>query len=156
MPTKSKTVRVVNAALAVKTTNDGDELIIRGTLDPDTLSCLETPDYQREILSDAKINKLMNVYRRGESPPAIEVNMQATRTRSCRTGCSSCTSRRSSSTDCSASRLVFASWPTTKSPRSPTSAWRSTWARTWRGSVADSRLSTSTGRSSRPTSTFAT
>lgn len=70
----SKKVVITNAALDEQ---DG-ELVWRGVIDPDSLRAIDTPSYQREVLTDAKITKLMDGHRKGRVPD-VELNMRGQR-----------------------------------------------------------------------------
>lgn len=54
------------------------EIVLRGIVRPSTVRNIQRPDYQREILSDSKIDALMEGHRAGRVPD-IDVNMRGTR-----------------------------------------------------------------------------
>ena len=67
-----KSIKVVNAALAETPL---EEIILRGVIDPDSLALLKVDEYQREILSRAKIDKLKKAMRASQVPD-IELGMR--------------------------------------------------------------------------------
>lgn len=58
------TVRILNAALEER----GDFIILRGVIDPNSLNNLQTPDYQRGILSRRNINELAKAIKTSKVP----------------------------------------------------------------------------------------
>lgn len=66
-----ESVKIINAALD----EVGDEIVLRGIVDTDSLLRLQVADYQREILSSVKIGALMDAHRNGRIPD-IELGMR--------------------------------------------------------------------------------
>lgn len=75
----AKYVRIKHAALA---DDDVGEIILRGQIDPDTLSALLVDDYQREVLPVKTINQIMEGFKAGGSVPDIDLGMRGHATRS--------------------------------------------------------------------------
>lgn len=76
-------VRLINAAL-----DEGEDgvLILRGRLDPTTLSDLQVDDYQREVLPLGTINDIIKGFEKGGSVPDVDLGMRGTRTRNNKAG----------------------------------------------------------------------
>jgi hypothetical protein len=70
----SESIKLCRAALDEA---DG-EIILRGSIDPNSFHLLKTADYQREILALAKINDLVQAFKKG-SVPDIELGMRGHR-----------------------------------------------------------------------------
>ncbi len=68
-------VRVLNWALAEL----DDQLIVRGVIDPASLKDLKIAPYQREVLSEGKVTKLMDAHRNG-GVDDIKLGMRGART----------------------------------------------------------------------------
>lgn len=71
--TSERYVRVLNVAFD----KDGDRVILRGRLDPDTLDALRVDDYQREELPNRTIEKIMSGFETPEqSVPDVDLGMR--------------------------------------------------------------------------------
>jgi hypothetical protein len=71
-----RSIRILNGALD----EVGDEIILRGVIDPESLHLLQTADYQRGVLSADKINGLVAAYKldKGEVPD-VDLGMRGQR-----------------------------------------------------------------------------
>lgn len=69
------TVRITNAALDE---HDG-RIILRGSLDPNTLGELKTDDYQRQVRPVTSLNRIISGYRAGNAVPDVELGMRGIR-----------------------------------------------------------------------------
>ena len=67
-------IKIMNAAVAVQ----GDDLVVRGVIDPECLDGLKTDDYQREVLSPigGKRNGLVKAIEDGVQLPDVELGMR--------------------------------------------------------------------------------
>lgn len=67
-------IKIMNAAVAVQ----GDDLIVRGVIDPESLEGLKVDDYQREVLSPlgGKRNGLDKAIEEGVQLPDVELGMR--------------------------------------------------------------------------------
>ena len=67
-------VKVLNAAIAIQ----GDDYIVRGVIDPESLEFLKVDDYQREVLSPigGKRNHLVKAIEEGVNLPDVELGMR--------------------------------------------------------------------------------
>jgi hypothetical protein len=70
----SDSIKVLHAALD----EDGDEIILRGSIDPNSLRHLKVADYQREILPLSTIAALAEAFEKG-SVPDIDLGMRGER-----------------------------------------------------------------------------
>lgn len=68
----ASSVKVINGALD----EVGEEIVLRGVIDPTSLAHLQTANYQREVLPLARINDLVEAYKNGSRPPDIELGMR--------------------------------------------------------------------------------
>lgn len=70
----SNEIHVINGALdEVATGSRGNQIVLRGVIDPASLSLLRVDDYQREPLPLSALSKLWGALRNGESLPDIEL-----------------------------------------------------------------------------------
>jgi len=69
------TIKVVNGALDVIEIDGIERFALRGVIDPPTLSSINVPDYQREILADGKIDVLKKALETGRVPD-IDLGMR--------------------------------------------------------------------------------
>jgi hypothetical protein len=69
-------VKVINAALdEVNIQGDGNQIVLRGVLDNDSLDLLQVSEYQREILPQSKIMDLIDAMKTGRVPD-VELGMR--------------------------------------------------------------------------------
>lgn len=71
-------VRLLNAALDDATNGD---IILRGVVDPESLSLLQVDDYQREIMPLTALGSIIEALKEGEALPDIELGMRGERYR---------------------------------------------------------------------------
>ncbi len=71
-------IRLVSGALDEIATSRGQQIVLRGVLDPASLSLLRIDDYQREPLPLSALSKLWQALRDGESLPDVELAMRST------------------------------------------------------------------------------
>lgn len=63
-----ESVKIVSAGLAEA---EGGDIVLRGLLDPSSMKLLHVDEYQREILSAKKIEKLRKALRKGKVPDVV-------------------------------------------------------------------------------------
>jgi len=73
-------VKLINFALDSEADSEGEQIIVRGRLHPESLHELECDSYQREILPLAKISELQKAISDG-TVPDVELAMRGWRTR---------------------------------------------------------------------------
>lgn len=78
------TVKVVSAALDVIKTKDGETLVLRGVIDPDSLHLLQVAEYQREILPASTVEEMEEALSTGKVPD-IDLGMRGDQTRNVQT-----------------------------------------------------------------------
>jgi len=71
--TMSENVKIFNAALDE---SEGKELILRGSVDPQSLRLIKSGPYQREVLPLGTINKIAAAFRNGGSVPDIDLGVR--------------------------------------------------------------------------------
>lgn len=74
----NKYVRILDAALD---TDDKDQIILRGRIDPHTMDAILVDDYQREVLPISAINTIMKGFEAGGNVPDIDMGMRGHRTK---------------------------------------------------------------------------
>lgn len=71
-------IHVMNAALdEVVSSKEGNQIALRGVIDPASLQHLRVDDYQREPLPLSQLSKMWQALRDGESLPDIELGMRS-------------------------------------------------------------------------------
>lgn len=73
-------IRVIKASLDVVRVDDGDVFVLRGVIDPESLSKLLAADYQREILPSSSVVEMEQALASAEVPD-IDLGMRGERTR---------------------------------------------------------------------------
>jgi hypothetical protein len=76
--TEPKGIHLTNGALDEIATSRGQQIVLRGVIDPASLSLLKVDEYQREPLPLSALAKLWQALRDGESLPDIELAMRST------------------------------------------------------------------------------
>ena len=74
---KKTGVHLLNGALDEIATSRGNQIVLRGVVDPESLDLLRVDEYQREALPLAALSKLWQALRDGESLPDIELGMRS-------------------------------------------------------------------------------
>lgn len=74
---KKTGTHLLSGALDEKVTSRGNEIVLRGVVDPASLGMLRVDEYQREALPLAALTKLWQALRDGESLPDIELGMRS-------------------------------------------------------------------------------
>lgn len=69
-------IHVINAALDEIATKQGQQIVLRGVIEPASLPLLKVDDYQRDPLPLSALSKLWQALRDGESLPDIELGMR--------------------------------------------------------------------------------
>lgn len=69
----ARSVKILNAAIDEI---GAGSIILRGVIDPDSLSSLQVADYQREVLPSARIGELMRAMKKGSSVPDVVLGMR--------------------------------------------------------------------------------
>lgn len=72
----SEFIHIINAALDEIATTRGQQIVLRGVIDPASLALLKVDDYQREPLPLSALAKLWQALRDGESLPDIELALR--------------------------------------------------------------------------------
>lgn len=80
-------VKVLNGAMDVRTVDGEDRLVLRGVIDPSTLSDVQVGSYQREAGSLSDLSKLITAIKAGEQLPDVEVGVRGDNGISDRKGC---------------------------------------------------------------------
>jgi hypothetical protein len=79
---EKKPIHVVRAALDEIATTHGQQIVLRGVIDKDSLQDLRVGEYQREALPVSRLNKMWRALKDGESLPDIELGMRGQNFRS--------------------------------------------------------------------------
>ena len=77
MATQSGSIKIINAALDVH----GDDIILRGLIDPESLYLIQTDEYQREVLSGVKFDGLVKAFQTGKKVQDVTLGMRGHRVR---------------------------------------------------------------------------
>lgn len=76
MATAKKGLHLVNAALDEIATEKGNQIVLRGVIDPEHLGRLRVADYQREALPISALTSMWHAIGKGESVPDLELAMR--------------------------------------------------------------------------------
>lgn len=72
-----RAVRIMSAVLDEAATSRGQQIVLRGVVDPVHLQLLKIDDYQREALPLSALTKMWQALRDGESLPDIELGLRS-------------------------------------------------------------------------------